>query len=112
MHPFKHSLGLFAVLGNWPEWEGYFDLSRRGLKVSFVVLLASLMPLWLVAYGIETERAIRLDGDMTQIAIAPFAIIMGLLARPSIRRSERHSLRGLSWATPRRYSTNAKGSGI
>ena len=78
MNPLKHCLGLFAVLGNWPNWESYFDLSRRGLKFSFVALLASLLPLWLIAFAVQVERATRPEIDFVPVAVLPFAIVAGL----------------------------------
>ena len=53
----KPILGIFAVLGTWPNWENYFDLSRKGQKLSFALLALSLAPLWLVVYGIQSTRA-------------------------------------------------------
>jgi hypothetical protein len=71
----KPLLGVFAVLGNWPNWEGYFDLSRKGLKSSFVALLASLAPLWLVVYGVEAERARLAEAPITLPDAVPFILI-------------------------------------
>ena len=71
-------LGVFAVLGTWPNWENYFDLSRRGQKVSFVVLALSLAPLWLVVYGIQFERARLTDTELTLPGVMPFILITGL----------------------------------
>lgn len=78
MNPFKSLLGTFAVLGTWPNWEAYFDLSRKGLKISFTALFASLLPLWLVAQEIQVERARRLDIDIASPDIVPFAVTVGL----------------------------------
>lgn len=74
----KPLLGIFAVLGTWPNWENYFDLSRKGQKTSFVVLALSLLPLWMVAYGIQTERAVRTAADLSLPGVLPFVLIVGL----------------------------------
>lgn len=74
----KPLLGVFAVLGNWPNWEVYFDLSRRGLKASFGGLTASLMPLWLVVLGVQTERARWADSDVILPGVLPFVLVAGL----------------------------------
>lgn len=75
----KPLLGIFAVLGTWPAWESYFDLSRRGLKFSFAALAASLFPLWLVVYGVQTERARLADtADVLLPSTLTFALVVGL----------------------------------
>jgi len=78
MNPVSSILGVFAVLGTWPNWERYFDLSRRGQKLSFVILALSLAPLWVVAYGIQVERAQRLGTDLSLPTALPFILIVGL----------------------------------
>ncbi len=75
---FRSLLGIFAVLGNWPNWENYFDLSRRGQKVSFIVLALSLAPLWLVVYGIQSERARLTEAELSLPGVLPFILITGL----------------------------------
>jgi len=74
----KIFLGLFAVIGNWPNWESYFDLSRKGLKTSCAVLALSLAPLWMVVYGIQSERARALEQDIILPNILPYILIVGL----------------------------------
>ncbi len=78
MQLIKPLLGIFAVLGTWPNWENYFDLSRRGQKVSFVVLALSLAPLWLVVYGIQSERARLTETALSLPGLVPFIFIVGL----------------------------------
>ena len=78
MHLTKPILGVFAVLGTWPNWERYFDLSRKGQKVSFIVLALSLLPLWMVAYGIQIERVLRTGMDAPLPGLVPFILIVGL----------------------------------
>ena len=74
----KPILGIFAVLGTWPNWENYFDLSRKGQKLSFAVLVLSLAPLWLVVYGIQSERAQASGTEMSLPGVLPFCLILGL----------------------------------
>lgn len=71
-------LGIFAVLGTWPNWESYFDLSRKGQKASFIILALSLAPLWMVVYGIQTERARLTETDLSLPGAVPFILIVGL----------------------------------
>ncbi len=71
-------LGVFAVLGTWPDWEVYFDLSRKGLKISFLALVVSLVPFWRVVLGVQTERARLADVDVTLPGVVPFALIASL----------------------------------
>jgi len=74
----KSILGVFAVLGTWPNWESYFDLSRKGQKTSFLVLALSLLPLWMIVYGVQTERALRLETELELPGLVPFILVVGL----------------------------------
>ena len=74
----KPLLGIFAVLGTWPSWENYFDLSRRGLKTSFVALVASLVPIWSVVFAVQTVRGQINETDVTLPGLLPFALVVGL----------------------------------
>ena len=74
----KPLIGIFAVLGTWPKWENYFDLSRKGQKRSFAVLAFSLAPLWLVVYGVQSERALINGTDLVLPGVLPFILIVGL----------------------------------
>ena len=78
MRPVQSVLGLFAVLGTWPNWERYFDLSRTGLKTSFMFLALSLVPLWGVVYGVQTERSAVLDQHLDLPNIVKFSLIVGI----------------------------------
>ena len=78
MNPAASILGVFAVLGTWPNWENYFDLSRRGQKASFAVLAFCLAPLWLVVYAIQSERARLTETDLSLPGVVPFILIVGL----------------------------------
>jgi len=74
----KPILGIFAVLGTWPNWENYFDLSRKGQKLSFALLALSLAPLWLVVYGIQSVRAQVSGTELSLPGVLPFCLIVGL----------------------------------
>ena len=78
MNPVRSLLGVFAVLGTWPKWESYFDLSRKGLKSSFVILALSLIPLWMVIYGIQFERAAASGQEIVLPGLVPFILIAGV----------------------------------
>jgi len=78
MNPLSSLLGVFAVLGTWPNWESYFDLSRKGQKMSFAVLALSLAPLWLIVYGIQAERAAINETELSLPGAMPFVLIVGL----------------------------------
>jgi len=78
MQLIKPLLGIFAVIGSWPNWESYFDLSRKGLKTSYVILALSLAPLWLIVYGVQSERARGLDQDIILPGSLPFILIVGI----------------------------------
>jgi len=86
----KPLLGIFAVLGTWPNWESYFDLSRRGLKVSFGILTASLAPLWMIVYIVGCS--IWFDGCRC----------------PSVYAREWGFIRGLFWIARSGYSPRAE----
>ena len=64
MQLIKPLIGIFAVLGTWPQWERYFDLSRKGLKISYAVLVLSFAPIWLIIYGVQFERARIFEQDV------------------------------------------------
>jgi len=78
MQMIKPLLGVFAVLGTWPNWETYFDLSRRGQKMSFIALALSLAPLWLVVYGMQSQRARLTETELILPGAVPFLLITGL----------------------------------
>ena len=50
--------GSLAALGREPAWYRFFDLSRRGLVLSFLAAGATLPAYLVVARASETERAI------------------------------------------------------
>jgi len=71
----KIFLGLFAVIGNWPNWESYFDLSRKGLKASFIALALALPAYYIFISGVYAEGARVQDIAREAVPIAPFIII-------------------------------------
>jgi len=78
MYLLRSCLGVFAVLGTWPNWEQYFDLSRKGLKLSFGVLVLSLAPLWLIAIVVQAERARILETELSTPNVLAFVLTVGL----------------------------------
>ena len=75
MNLMKSFLGLFAVIGNWPNWERYFDLSRAGLKASFIILLLALPAYYIIISAIYQHGAQIQDLTRGRVPIAPFTII-------------------------------------
>jgi len=75
MNLVKSFLGLFAVIGNWPNWEGYFDLSRRGLKLSFLVLMLALPAYYIFISAIYERRTDVLNIEQAAVPLPPFIII-------------------------------------
>ncbi|WP_409433280.1 hypothetical protein ACJ3XI_01920 [Litorimonas sp. RW-G-Af-16] len=78
MNPARHFLGLFAVVGNWPNWESYFDLSRGGIRASFIALALSLPPLYLIAYAIGQTRAQMLGVSFVPPHVPSFIAIAAI----------------------------------
>ena len=63
--------GLFAVIGNWPNWEDYFDLSSRGLRHSFMGLILTLPAFYLIAAGVHGQALQSAGQDFTPISWQP-----------------------------------------
>jgi len=78
MQLIKPLIGIFAVLGTWPQWERYFDLSRKGLKISYAVLVLSFAPIWLIIYGVQFERARIFEQDVILPEVLSFILIVGV----------------------------------
>ncbi|MEP1229866.1 MAG: hypothetical protein ABJG88_04260 [Litorimonas sp.] len=74
----KSFLGLFAVIGNWPNWESYFDLSRKGLKTSFIVLLFALPAYYIIISAIYVHGAQIQELEREAVPAAPFIIITSI----------------------------------
>ena len=79
MNPIQSCLGVFAVIGRWPNWERYFDLSRKGLKLSLVILAICLVPLWLVAWSVRIEHTGLSGVAFTPPDLLRFTLTVGLL---------------------------------
>jgi len=75
MNLMKSFLGLFAVIGNWPNWESYFDLSRKGLKASFILLLLALPAYYIFISAIYEQGARIQNLDRGAVPLPPFIII-------------------------------------
>lgn len=74
----RYFTGVFAVIGTWPNWERYFDLSRNGLKASFVALALAVPPLYLIAYVAGQERARLLETEFVTPSLIPFLAIAAI----------------------------------
>jgi len=128
MQLIKPLLGVFAVLGTWPNWERYFDLSRKGLKSSFFVLTLSLVPIWMIIYGVQSERARTLDealilpdqavDDYAQLdrlwvrAFGGLCLWFNSAGAVALYAVQRRFICDLSGIARGRYSARAKGSWI
>lgn len=75
MNAVRYFLGLFAVIGNWPNWESYFDLSRKGLKLSFLGLALALPAYYIVVSAVYAEGARLQDVARGPVPVAPFVIL-------------------------------------
>jgi hypothetical protein len=74
----KTLYGIFGAVGNWSDWQRFFDQSRAGVITSFVALLLCFPALWFVRVGLETERASLAETAAPDFQIGPFALIIGL----------------------------------
>jgi len=74
----KPLYGVFGAVGRWPDWQRFFDASRRGVITSFLAMLFCFPALWLVMVGLETERSAIAGTPVPDFQIAPFVLIIGL----------------------------------
>ena len=70
--------GVFGAVGNWSDWERFFDRSQAGLITSFLALIICFPALWLVMVGLETERASLAGVAPPDFQLLPFVVIIGL----------------------------------
>lgn len=68
--------GCVKAIGRDGDWENYFDLSRKGLKTSFIALALSLPCYFVGATTVELARAKLLQDDAAvSVPAAPFILI-------------------------------------
>lgn len=60
--------GVVRALGGDSDWEGYFNLSKTGLKQSLFALAMTTLFYYICALGVQTQRAFMNGSD------APFAV--------------------------------------
>lgn len=72
--------GSFKALSRSEDWPKYFDLSRKGFTQSFVALFLTLPCYYVCALGVDTERAILMEGGAPLVPFLPFVIIFTLYA--------------------------------
>jgi len=78
MNPVASLFGSLKALAGRADWPDHFDLSRKGLQASFAAVLLSLPAFYLIAHGVQIERA-KLFGETIQtVPLAPFVIILML----------------------------------
>lgn len=75
MRPLSYLIGVMAAIGRLPNWERYFDLSRRGLKLSFLSQILALPGFYLVARLASEGRAEALAVNAPDIQIPTVALI-------------------------------------
>ena len=75
MRQFSYLIGVMAAIGRLPNWERYFDLSRRGLKYSFFSQIVILPGFYFTAKISSEGRAEMLGVTAPSIQLAPVLII-------------------------------------
>jgi len=78
MRQFSYLVGVMAAIGRLLNWEKYFDLSRRGLKGSFISQILTLPGLYLIAKLASEGRAELLGTEAAPIQI-PAVGLIGLI---------------------------------
>ena len=71
--------GVIKVLGRSEDWPDHFDLSRKGLRLSFLALILSVPAYYLCAVAIQ-QHAARVTDTTPVYPTAPFFLILGLYA--------------------------------
>ncbi len=79
MNLWNYLIGSLGALGRRGDWPGYFDLSRKGLKLSFLALLLSVPCYYVCAIAIQQQSA-SLSGNPPVYPTTPFFLILGLYA--------------------------------
>ena len=73
--------GCVKALGRNPEWERYFDFSKRALQQSFIAVALSLPFYYVCAAAVQNQRATISGAETaTSLPAAAFIIILGLYA--------------------------------
>lgn len=75
MRPLSYLIGVMAAIGRLPNWERYFDLSRPGLRNSFLAQIFVLPAIYLIAEISTTGRAEMLGVEAPAVRLAPVIII-------------------------------------
>lgn len=78
MNPIASLYGSIKALMGHEDWSDHFDLSRKGLQASFFALFLSLPAIYLIAHGVQTERAVLFGEGVQSIPLRPFVIILTL----------------------------------
>ena len=78
MTPAATLLGSVKALTARPDWSDYFDISKRGLKASFVALLLTIPAFYLIAHGVQVERMKQFGESLQSVPLTPFIILLTL----------------------------------
>ena len=71
--------GVIKTLGRSEDWPDHFDLSRKGLRLSFLALIFSVPAYYICAVAIQQHAAV-FSGSPPVYPTAPFFLILGLYA--------------------------------
>jgi len=71
--------GVLKTLGPSEDWPDHFDLSRKGLRLSFLALILSVPAYYICAIAIQ-QQAASLAQTPPVYPTAPFFLILGLYA--------------------------------
>ena len=75
MRHMSYLIGVMAAIGRLPNWERYFDLSRTGLRNSFITQILVVPAIYLIAEISSTGRAEVLGVEVPALRLAPVIII-------------------------------------
>ena len=76
MNPVAALIGSVKALAGREGWTDHFDLTRKGLQQSFIALLLTIPAFYLIAHAVQVERAKMLEEGVSDVPLAPFAIIL------------------------------------
>lgn len=75
MRQLSYLIGVMTAIGRLPKWERYFDLSRRGLKISYISQILALPGLYLIAKFAAEGRAELLGVEADPIQLSAIGLI-------------------------------------
>ena len=76
MNPVAALIGSVKALAGREDWTDHFDLTRKGVQQSFIVLLLTIPAFYLIAHAVQVQRAKMLETAISAVPLIPFAIIL------------------------------------